>query len=880
MTLFLRSERKTHRLLRKIIIWTAIAVGSVSVGLVGIAYTHQDQVIDRLVQSLNQYINTPVQVKNINVSAWRSFPQLAVTFEEVSIAGSIDSVRSTEFPLADVARIDFSFNLFSLLRGIYEVQQITLSEGTVNVLLDKDRHPNYLIFQTKDKVKETQGGNRLSFQLQEVHLDNVQVRYLDLSRSQNISAHAQQLTASLDVQYQTYTIDVKGDLESQFIEIGNDRYFVDQPLIVNTHLTYYNDRNQLAIESALVELHETQLNIQGLVDHSEETTLDLEVEASQSNFETLLGVLPPSLSQPWKHYRSAGDVHLTGHIKGVADQPAIQLIFGCKKASFFHPEYQQKLENIKLTGSFTNGAERNARTSKLKLNDISATLAGKLLKGNLLLRDFRNLYLETAFRGEFSVQSLLAFYPMSQISEATGKINADVQLRGKISDLKSSRLAQRRRTHSSGHIIIDDVSFSLRDRQLPFQQIAGKFEIQNNHLTIERMTGYVGHSHIALQGQFRNAIAYALTQTHPIQIKASLQSNFIDLDELLSGKLSTSLNANNLAQSTAQDWRTVTEKQPYRLEISPRLTLDFSCSINRLKFRRFRGRAIQSILNVHQQVAHIRNLSVQTAGGQAHVSALVNAQREIVRTEGHTKLEGIHADSLFYIFEDFQQDFLTARHLKGEVYATSDWRMNLDRTLQVRYPSLSAETYATLRKGELNNFEPMQRIARFVDEEQLDRLRFGDIQNYIEIRDQQIYIPRMLVHSNLSDIRISGTHTFNNHIDYRFDVPMRSIHLRSAKARKRAARRKQHFGEVAPDDAAPTKLFLRAQGTVDDYKISYDLPAAKTQLKENLAKEKKELKQVLRDKRKTSTYELELSDEYFEFESTPENQQQLNYKKY
>jgi hypothetical protein len=158
-----------------------------------------------------------------------------------------------------------------------------------------------------------------------------------------------------------------------------------------------------------------------------------------------------------------------------------------------------------------------------------------------------------------------------------------------------------------------------------------------------------------------------------------------------------------------------------------------------------------------------------------------------------------------------------------------------------------------------------------VDEEQLDHLRFGDIQNHILIRDQQIHIPRMLVHSNLSDIRVSGTHTFDNHIDYHFDVPMRSIHLRSAKARERTARRKQHFGEVAPDDAAPTKLFLKARGTVDDYKISYDLPTAKAQLKENLVEEKKELKQVLKDKRKAATYEVELSDEYFEFESAPQN---------
>ena len=275
------------------------------------------------------------------------------------------------------------------------------------------------------------------------------------------------------------------------------------------------------------------------------------------------------------------------------------------------------------------------------------------------------------------------------------------------------------------------------------------------------------------------------------------------------------------------------------------------------------------MLKLRNQIANIQDLSVQTAGGTAYASAVVNTLQEIIHTEGRTRLQGVHVDSAFYVFEDFQQDFLTARHLKGEMYATSDWRMSLDRNLQVRYPSLSAETYATLKRGELNNFEPMQRIARFVDEEQLDHLQFDDIRNYIRIRDQQIYIPKMVVHSNLSDITVEGIHTFDNQIDYHFDVPMRSIHLRSAKARERSDQRKKYFGEVASDNAAPTKLFLKAKGTVEDYKISYDIPAAKVQFKENLAAEKQELKEVMKNRRKTSNYQVEVSDEYLEFEPRP-----------
>lgn len=845
----------------------------VSAALVGITYVYQDQIVDRLVGELNHYIATPVQVKHISVSAWRTFPDIAVSFEQINIPGDIDSTQALEFPLADIGRMDFSFNLLSLLQGTYKVEKITLSNGRVNLLLDQGRNPNYHIFRKQASSEDASAlqKNPLRFQLQQVNLNNIQVRYRDISRSQHILANAHQVAASLDVVGEEYAIALGGALESQYIEVGDDRYFVEQPLSVNTQLLYYNDRQQLAITSALVGLHDTQLSIHGLIDHAEETTLDLSLEASQLNITTLLSVLPASLARPWRYYRTTGDVYLKGSVTGLADQPAVQLSFGSQHASFFHPEYQQRLEDIQLSGSFTNGAERNSRTSELQLKSIRATLDGEQLSGELLLRNFRDLYLETAFQGAFSMQSLLAFYPLPQLQWAQGMVTADVQLQGKIRDLKSDQLHRRRQTKSSGTIAVNDISFALQENHLPFQQLSGSFQIQDNHLTIHRLSGYVGHSHFSLNGKFQNAIAYALTKTHPIQIDASLRSDFIDLDELLSGNLSTTMSAENIDRSAAQDWKMVTEKQPYRVEISPRLALNFECNVQRLKFRRFRGRALQSKLSVQQQRVRIRDLSVHTAGGRAYASAAVNAQYETIRAEGKTRLEGIHVDSIFYIFEDFQQDFLTAQHLKGEVNATSDWRLNLNRNLSVQYPSLSSETYATIRKGQLNNFEPMQRIAPYVDEAQLNHLRFDDIQNYIRIRNQQIYIPTMLVHSNLSDIQVGGTHTFNNHIDYRFEVPMRSIHLRSAKARERTVRHKKDFGEIAEDNAAPMKLYLKAQGTVEDYKISYDMPAAKAQLKENLIEEKQELKQVLKNKRKAPTYEVELSDEYLDFEPSPKN---------
>ena len=77
---------------------------------------------------------------------------------------------------------------------------------------------------------------------------------------------------------------------------------------------------------------------------------------------------------------------------------------------------------------------------------------------------------------------------------------------------------------------------------------------------------------------------------------------------------------------------------------------------------------------------------------------------------------------------------------------------------------------------------------------------------------------------------------------------------------------KKSFGEIAPDDAKPMKLFLTARGPIDDYKIAYDFEKAKIALKQNLKDERQERRTIFENKGRKAAYQVELEEEYFEFD--------------
>ena len=118
------------------------------------------------------------------------------------------------------------------------------------------------------------------------------------------------------------------------------------------------------------------------------------------------------------------------------------------------------------------------------------------------------------------------------------------------------------------------------------------------------------------------------------------------------------------------------------------------------------------------------------------------------------------------------------------------------------------------------------------------------MKNQIEIKDQKIFIPKMYIHSSALDLTLSGTHTFNNYIDYHVQVLMSDILFQKA---RKAKKENSEFGIVEDDKSGKTSLFLSMTGTVDNPVFKYDRQGAKQNFKENIAEEKQTLKQILKD---------------------------------
>ena len=138
-------------------------------------------------------------------------------------------------------------------------------------------------------------------------------------------------------------------------------------------------------------------------------------------------------------------------------------------------------------------------------------------------------------------------------------------------------------------------------------------------------------------------------------------------------------------------------------------------------------------------------------------------------------LKNINIRNSFTSFNNFGQDFVKEEHIKGvgsaELSIESYWKPNyiLDKK------KLSISSSLSIEKGELIDFKPLESLSSYISLNELKHVKFSKLENNINVMDELIIIPTMEVKSSALSILLSGTHSFNQEIDYEITLLLSEI---------------------------------------------------------------------------------------------------------
>lgn len=792
------------------------------------AYFNQDKIIQAFVQKANEYLNAKVSVGHMSVSVWKNFPYVSIVFDQVEIQ---ETLPKSKAPLARIGQLYFTFNLKDILNGSYRIQGLHMSHANWHLKILKNGRTNFDLFKQTQQDTATASAETY-FGLHDMQLEDVQLIYEDLPSGQTYRTHIQDVEADFAYTGKDMEISTQGDIRIGEIAIGRNSMMKDRQVALESVLHYGFEAAALDIRSAEMGVDGATFFLAGRIETAGDLRMDLQFEGQNTTFQHLLALAPGDIVERLASYRTQGEVYFKGQVAGKAGgihTPRVIVEFGCRNASFVEPVQGRAIEEIFLTGSFTNGPQASAGSSRLVLRDLKGKLGNHAFAGELTLSDFDQLRLQTNIDAVLDLGDALAFYPVPALSDAQGVVTAQLRFDGHLS------AAGQQIFSSSGTFTGRNLRLQFADYALPVELPEVDLSLDHQNIIIRKLTSRIGGSDFALNGSAIQYPALLSGQYQDCRIIANLRAERILWDELFPKK------------NTTSGEQPAAPEQGVRLQIP---TFRLALETGEFVRERLVVQQLQGFLEHQQDNMQITQMRAGLCEGQISGDLFYHlASRQLTLA---AKSENLNIRKLFYTFENFGQAFLLDQHLEGRLTADVQANVQWQPDGTVYMPGLLCLADCKVSEGALLGFPPMLEMSAFLKNRDFQQVRFAELSNLLEIRDQKVHIPKMEIRSTVGRLFVGGTQGFDGAMDYRLQIPFAILRNPGNPEEALAATRQ---------DAGGTNLFVKVTGVAPAYKISFDREATAEKIKNDLKREKEEFLDLFRRKKTEPAKSVGLSQE-------------------
>lgn len=810
----------------KITKWFFGIVLGVCLLITGALYFFKDDICGYVVGEVNKHLKAKVTVSEVDLTFWATFPNVSVDFNDVFIQDSYANSTKRDTLLFS-EQIRLKFNPIDIWNEDYKVKSIEVNPGTVQLKVRKNGEVNYDILQESKDAGET----KFELNLQNVVLNQIRFAYKNKATNQYYKAKLAELELTGNFTDKKYTLHAKSALKVNKLKSGKVTLISNQPAKFEIDIKVDNVSGVFEIPNAEVFVAELPFQVKGAVSPED---LNFEIHSKNIQLADLANRFSFSQVEDVKKFDGTGNVYFDLFIDGKNETTSpteINCDFGVNNGSLTEPVKNLKIQGINLKGKYSNigGTEKEF----LKLSSIKFKTPGGPFSGNLLLTQFQEPNFRGNANGNLNLNMLHSLFRIPHVENINGNLGLQT-----VFNIQSVVHPDASLTYSvlkcEGDVQMKNVVLKLMDDKRTFRQMNGAMYLRNDEAGIENVSLKIGTTDLAFNGVFKNIINY-FKKDGNLTANVEVKSKFIDVQDL----------------GTTSKEEKIQEARSFVLpsNIDGSLFMD----VAQIEYDKHTFKKLSGNMLLGKRKLHFPNLTLRNADADM-VGSLTIEERseEVFHITTTVSSDNIKFKSLFREWNNFHQEVIGENNVFGKAQAKVYFEAPFDLRGGVISKSIKSQVYLKITDGQLKNVDAFKSITEslktssaklvigksniaYLENKLLD-LKFETLENTFVIQNGKLEIPAMLIHTNALDIETSGTHTFDNIIDYRFAFRFRDLKEKNTQS---------EFG-VEEDDGTGVKIFMRMSGDIDNPTIIWDKTAKKEQAKENREAEKENVKSILK----------------------------------
>jgi hypothetical protein len=799
----------------------AIFLTLILVGII-LAKVFESKIIIYIIDELNNKLSSEVSVQNASFSLLRKFPDATISFKKVLISsGEKDINYSSSDTLLSADQIMLSFNILEILKGKYFLQDIQINSGLINVHIDNQGNGNYYFWHEKPGS----GQENFGIDLQKVRIINSNVIFQDDATAVYVSFHSDKI--ELKGHFGAARFNMESNLQGTVETYRREKitYIKNQQITLNLVIEKLEDLYK--INKAEIFLEKIHLAGKGEILQDQETIINMQIEGQDIRFGTVVRYLPELKNKIPSNLDYDGQFDILLGISGPVSKtkmPHIEVAFKIENAGVTYRKKNIQIMEINLSGVYNNGMMNNAASTIILVNNFSALYKNSTLSGSINLRNL----LEPEV--EYTLESLI---DLKDIIDLTGKntyhlngyVNTKLFLKGKQEEILSLNRKDFNNLSCTGSIKVSNLQADLPDIPKFAREINASISI-DKFISINRLTGNICNNELSISGRIDNFTEYFINHSGNLWADINLYSEEFVLDSIFA-----------LVNDPSERTESILDKLPDSLYIKLKFWF------NHFGFSTFNGRNITGDLFYKPGILVVNHFSGSAMNGSIKVKGSLETQNKMkCNIRCNSIIDNVEIREVFTSFNNFGQDFIQERHIKGKLSGSIEFYGELDRNLNIVLPTILTDGDIVINDGELIGFEPMENLSKFIDLEELNHIFFSELRNEIYISKEKVIIPQMEINSSAINLFVSGIHGFDNIYNYKIKLSLSELlsnKLRSGKKNNTAP-------SISEDkNHGRTNIYLSIDGTSSDTKVSYDKEAAINGFKDKLKGEKKIVQSIV-----------------------------------
>jgi uncharacterized protein involved in outer membrane biogenesis len=794
---------------------------TMSAGVFIVLRFYEDEIGTFAMKKLKGQITTQLEVQDVGLAFWKTFPNASVALSQVYVQDRSEQ-RDT---LLYAEELYLKFNLWDVFRGTYRVDEVEINSGKLYLEVDTKGIHNWEVW--KESTGEV---SNFEIELEEISLMDTRVFYSNKPNDFLLDILAVQTTGNGNFSSKTMDVELAIDAFVEKLSGQGDVYLEKRILSGDIGLSADLNTGKFVFRRSEITCGDLALSVEGSLEDSGDGPMEFYTEIDDQLIEDAWAVLPATLRKSIKDYKATGDFSAKAKIaRGKINEPVlVEAELEVDDGTLKLKEEGVALEDISTHLYFARGGKKD----QIRLHSFACSLDGSNLQASGNITGFDEPMLDMKVSAEMELNDIRDLLALQQIEICEGQVSAEAALQGKLRYVEADTSYNWRDILATGNARIEGASLKMRNSNRLFSNMTADFTFDKQSAIIRQFSGIVNGGDFLLKGTLNNVIPFLFEPQARVFLDADLTSKVIDFTNLVEEESSTDANSE------------------YELLFPALLDFKLNCSIEKFIFRKFEALNVKGMATLDEGTLVVDPVSFITAGGSLNAQLMLDPiSNTAYRMNCLADLKGIHIDRVFTEFENFGQNFIQDRHLKGIAHANVQFRALLTNALELPSDKIESIIDVTIENGELNDFETLQEIADylrnnkwvapFVDEdrfaERMRNVKFSELKNVIQIRNRVVTIPLMDVRSSAMDISAKGTHTFDYAIDYAVGFNLRDLLVRKDK----------EWSES--DDGLGKSMYISMKGTVDNPIYAVDRELAKEMRQEAMEAEKQNVKALLKD---------------------------------